>query len=137
MYARESHGFKTTVEPEYVSEETSSGKTYYIYSYTVSIENIGKKPCQLMSRHWQVRDGEGFEEHVVGDGVIGKQPMIRPGETFTYTSGCPLSTPTGNMRGKYSMLGPDDEEFDIKIPLFFLRPDEGSFEADLDKPAVH
>ena len=77
-----------------------------------------------MSRHWTIRDGSGNEEHVIGDGVIGKQPVIGPGESFSYTSGCPLSTPTGNMRGKYYMSGPNDEEFEVKIPLFFLRPDQ-------------
>ncbi|SMF49404.1 Co2+/Mg2+ efflux protein ApaG [Pseudobacteriovorax antillogorgiicola] len=124
MYFRDTHGFRITVEPEFISEEYSGGHHYFIYSYTVTIENNSKNPCQLLSRHWIIRDGTGNEEHVIGDGVVGKQPIIRPGETFSYTSGCPLTTPTGNMRGKYYMVGPKNREFEIKIPLFFLRPDD-------------
>ncbi len=124
MYSRSTDDIEVIVEPEFISKEYSGDHYYYIYSYTVSINNKSDKPCQLLSRHWVIRDGKGHEEHVIGDGVVGKQPIIRPGESFTYTSGCPLTTPTGNMRGKYYMLGPQNREFEIKIPLFFLRPDK-------------
>ena len=123
MYCQSTHGIEVRVEPQFVSKESSGDNHYFIYSYTVTIHNQSGKPCQLISRHWIIRDGLGREEHVIGDGVLGKQPIIKPGESYSYRSGCPLATPTGNMRGKYYMVGPNDQEFEIRIPLFFLRPD--------------
>jgi ApaG protein len=123
MYIADTEGICVRVEPHFIAKESNSGVDYFIYSYTISIKNNGHRPCQLMSRHWIIRDGQGREEHVIGEGVVGKQPMIRPGEVYTYRSGCPLGTPTGNMRGTYQMLGPDNQRFEIRIPLFFLRPD--------------
>lgn len=124
MYIEQTHDINVEVFPEFVSKEFSGDHYYYIYSYTVKVTNNRSSSCQLMSRHWIIRDGKGHEEHVIGDGVVGKQPIILAGDSFTYTSGCPLVTPTGNMRGKFYMNGPNDEEFEIKIPLFFLRPNE-------------
>ncbi|NRA64820.1 MAG: Co2+/Mg2+ efflux protein ApaG [Pseudobacteriovorax sp.] len=129
MYSQRSLDIEVSVEPEFVSKEFSGDHYYYIYSYSVSVTNHGPTSCQLLSRHWIIRDGNGHEEHVIGDGVVGKQPIIRSGETFKYTSGCPLVTPTGNMRGKYYMLGPDNYEFEVRIPLFFLRPQDKSIAA--------
>ncbi len=124
MYYQRTHGIEVKVEPQFVSRENSGDHHYYIYSYTVTICNQSQKPCQLISRHWIIRDGLGREEHVIGDGVLGKQPIIKAGDSYSYRSGCPLATPTGNMRGKYYMVGPNDQEFEIRIPLFFLRPDQ-------------
>lgn len=123
MYQEITNGIVVRVLPQFVSQEYSSEGCYFIYSYHVTIDNLSDRPCQLLSRHWIIRDGQGREEHVVGDGVLGKQPIIKPGESFSYNSGCPLATPTGNMRGKYYMVGPNNFEFEVKIPLFFLRPD--------------
>lgn len=123
MYLERTHDINVIVDPQFISKESSGDSCYYIYSYTVTIENKSNKPCQLISRHWVIRDGLGREEHVIGDGVLGKQPIIKPGEKYSYRSGCPLATPTGNMRGKYYMVGPHNREFEIRIPLFFLRPD--------------
>ncbi len=123
MYFAETEGLSVSVEPHFIAKESNSGVDYFIYSYTIHIRNNGAIPFQLLSRHWIIRDGQGREEHVIGEGVVGKQPMIKPGEVYTYRSGCPLATPTGNMRGTYQMLGRENERFEIKIPLFFLRPD--------------
>lgn len=137
MYFQETNGFGISVEPEFISEEYSGDQQYYIYSYTVTISNHSEEPSQLLSRHWIIRDGLGREEHVVGDGVIGKQPIIRPGESFSYTSGCPLGTPTGNMRGKFYMIGPQNREFEVKIPLFFLRPVDSHVQAPRQQAELH
>ncbi len=123
MYHAETEGIGVQVEPHFIAKESNSGVDYFIYSYTITIRNMGSRPCQLMSRHWIIRDGLGREEHVVGEGVVGKQPLIKPGESYTYRSGCPLATATGSMRGFYQMQSEDQRRFEIKIPLFFLRPD--------------
>lgn len=123
MYSLETEKVEVTVEPHFIAKENNSGVDYYIYSYTITLKNKAEESCQLLSRHWVIRDGLGREEHVVGDGVVGKQPVIRPGESYSYRSGCPLATPTGSMRGSYQMQSQSGEKFDIKIPLFFLRPD--------------
>jgi ApaG protein len=123
MYFAETEGIGVTVEPHFIAKESNSGVDYFIYSYTITVRNNGKNQCQLLSRHWIVRDGQGREEHMVGDGVVGKQPVIRPGESYSYRSGCPLATPTGNLRGTYQMMDANSKRFEIKIPLFFLRPD--------------
>lgn len=123
MYQAESMGFTVQVDPTYIATESASGVVYFLYSYTVTLSNHGPDTCQLLSRHWVIRDGDGREEHVMGDGVVGKQPFIRPGDSYTYRSGCPLPTRTGSMRGTYQMEGPERGRFTIRIPLFFLRPD--------------
>ena len=123
MYTAETDSVAVTVEPHFIAKEGNKGVDYYIYSYTITLKNRARESCQLLSRHWIIRDGLGREEHVVGDGVLGKQPIIRPGESYSYRSGCPLATPTGSMRGSYHMQGQAGKKFEIRIPLFFLRPD--------------
>ena len=123
MYFAETEAIGVTVEPHFIAKESNSGVDYFIYSYTITVKNNSRTQCQLLSRHWIIRDGQGREEHVVGEGVVGKQPVIRPGESYSYRSGCPLATPTGSMRGTYQMQGSAAKRFDIAIPLFFLRPD--------------
>ena len=126
MYSERTHDIVVDVVPEFVSKEFSGDHYYYIYSYTVKVTNWRSTSCQLISRHWIIRDGKAHEEHVIGDGVVGKQPIILPGDSFSYTSGCPLITATGNMRGKFYMTGPTEEEFEVRIPLFFLRTNDDS-----------
>ncbi len=123
MYSAETNKILVTVEPHFIAKEKNHGVEYYVYSYTITLKNNGEQNCQLLSRHWVIRDGQGHEEHVVGEGVVGKQPQLRPGETYSYRSGCPLTTATGSMRGSYQMEYEDGSRFEIKIPLFFLRPD--------------
>mgnify|MGYP001380333309 CR=1 FL=1 len=121
MYSETTADISVHVEPEFLSEQSNAEENFFLYAYKITIENNSHRSCQLVKRHWIIRDGIGREEHVEGDGVIGKQPVIGPGERFSYTSGCPLSTPTGNMRGKYTMKTAE-KQMSIKVPLFFLRP---------------
>ena len=92
----------------------------YFWAYTVEIENHGKQTIQLVSRHWIITDALNRVEEVVGDGVVGEQPVLKGGEAFRYTSGCPLKTTSGIMRGVYQMVAKDGEGFEVKIPEFSL-----------------
>jgi ApaG protein len=112
---------RVEVEPKYVPERSNPSGSFFFFAYQVKIQNIGETPCRLLGRHWIIRDGHGAEEHVRGDGVVGEQPWLQPGESFSYTSFCPLGTPTGNMRGCYLMVDSNNNNFEVKIPLFFLR----------------
>ncbi len=123
-YQQTTDNIKVEVEPQFLSKETNGEMEFYVYAYIVSIENMSDEPVRLLSRHWIIRNGQGLEEHVVGEGVVGKQPMIEPGKHYSYRSGCPLTTPTGNMRGKYRMETKSGKTLDVKIPLFFLRPNK-------------
>jgi ApaG protein len=131
LYAEVSHDILIEVAPVYVPERSNRDLKYYFFAYTIRIENVGSRTCQILRRHWVIRDGNGHEEHVVGDGVVGEQPFISPGEIFTYTSACPLRTPTGNMRGIYEMIDDERTRFKVAIPLFFLR----GHERDVDMTA--
>lgn len=95
----------------------------YLYTYNVSITNHSSRPCRLLSRHWIIIDGFGCREDVKGEGVVGDQPVIQPGQTYQYSSYCPLPTPTGNMRGFFNFMDSDKQSFQVKVPLFFLRRD--------------
>ncbi len=115
-----SYGIRVSVKTEYVSEQSSPKSHRYVFAYTVRIENEGEGPAQLRSRHWIITDGEGKIEEVRGPGVVGQQPLLRPGEHFEYTSGCVLATPRGEMRGTYQMFRPDGSTFHAKIGPFSL-----------------
>jgi len=92
----------------------------HAFAYTVTVTNTGDVPAQLISRHWQIHDATGHREEVKGLGVVGKQPLLKPGEAFQYTSGCRLRTPSGTMNGSYFFVAEDGERFDVPIPLFLL-----------------
>jgi len=108
------------VEAEFAPERSNPHQNQWFFLYTVRITNEGRKTVQLLSRHWIITDAMGDVKEVRGPGVIGKQPVLEPGESFEYTSGCPLTTPFGSMRGTYQMVTGDDEHFDIEIPTFTL-----------------
>ena len=116
-----SHDINVTVVPEYLPDRSSPEQTFFAFAYRVTIQNLGHEPVQLLHRHWIITDGTGYVEEVEGDGVVGEQPWIYPGETYDYDSGCPLRTPTGNMRGWYHFKTPSGAMFKSRIPLFFLR----------------
>ena len=122
MYYQETQGVSVSVKPSLIAKDKQDGRELYLYSYEVEIENHSDQDIALKSRHWIIRDGDGHEEHVIGEGVVGEQPVIPPGESFSYTSGCPLNTPTGSMRGLYEVEKSGKRE-KVGIPLFFLRPD--------------
>jgi len=109
------------VLPEYIPEESNPSKKRYVFAYTVIIENLGQAPAQLMSRHWIITNGETLKtQEVQGDGVVGQQPRIEPGEHFEYTSGTVLESPVGTMQGSYKMVDDDGEFFEVNIPVFTL-----------------
>lgn len=120
MYEQESGGVRISVSPDYLEDESDPEEGRYVWAYTVEIENTGDAPVQLMSRKWVITDALGRTEHVQGPGVIGEQPVIQPGESFRYTSGAPLSTPSGFMTGSYEMRRDNGEHFAAAIPGFSL-----------------
>tara|TARA_R110002072_G_scaffold64203_9_gene159992 strand:+ start:40702 stop:41121 length:420 start_codon:yes stop_codon:yes gene_type:complete len=113
-----------TATPFYVSEKSSPENDYYFFAYKIIITNIGHTSIKVLNRHWIIRDGKKVEKFINGEGVVGEQPVIAAGDSFEYTSFCPLSTPTGNMRGKYEVQTDEGEKFWIKVPLFFFRRPE-------------
>ena len=108
------------VAVSYLAEQSAPSSGRWFWSYHVRIENDGDKPMQLLSRHWIIRDSRGNVSEVRGEGVVGEMPLIMPGASFDYVSGCPLPTPTGAMKGSYRMVGEDGETVDIAIPDFPL-----------------
>lgn len=108
------------VEPRYVADQSNPAKQQFVFAYTVRITNTGERPAQVISRHWVITDGDLGEQDVRGLGVVGQQPLLAPGETFEYTSGCPLTTPVGTMRGSYHCVGENGVPFDVEIPEFVL-----------------
>jgi ApaG protein len=121
MYREITEEVQVDAYPEFVREESRPEASYYFFSYRIRIKNLSPTPKKLLARHWVITDGRGMVREVVGDGVVGKQPLLNPGDEFEYTSFCPLPTPTGNMRGTYEMVDENGARFKIKIPLFFLR----------------
>jgi len=108
------------VEPAYLEAHSSPANAQYFWSYRVTIENQGRETVQLLSRHWMITNARGELNEVKGPGVVGEQPVLRPGESFEYTSGAPLNTPWGLMGGAYQMESESGERFDIEIPTFSL-----------------
>jgi ApaG protein len=113
-------GIRVHVTSQYAPERSQPSNNQWFFLYTVTITNEGAHPVQLLTRHWIVTDGAGHVEEIRGPGVVGKQPLLQPGESFEYTSGCPLPTPFGVMEGTYQMALPDGEEFDVKVAPFTL-----------------
>ena len=105
---------------EYLDEQSSPDDERYVFAYTVTIRNTGAVAAKLISRHWVITDGHGEVQEVRGDGVVGEQPHLSPGEAFRYTSGAVIETPVGSMHGSYRMLADDGSEFDAAIPAFSL-----------------
>ena len=115
-----------SVEPTYLETRSSPDTSQYFWAYRVIIENQGRETVQLLSRHWMITNPRGELTEVKGPGVVGEQPVIKPGECFEYTSGAPLNTPSGMMGGAYQMESESGEHFDIEIPTFSLdRPNQG------------
>ena len=113
-------GIRVQVESIYVPERSAPDAARYFYAYHVRISNQGEEPAQLISRVWIITDGNGDVQRVEGPGVVGNQPLLGPGETFEYTSFCPLTTPFGTMHGTYRMVRPSGESFDAEIAAFTL-----------------
>ena len=112
--------FQVQVLPQYLPEQSAPEQGLYSFAYTITITNSGEVPAQLISRHWIITNAMGQVEEVKGLGVVGHQPLLKPGEAFEYTSGCRLRTPTGSMRGSYFCVAEDGERFEVEIPAFVL-----------------
>ncbi|MHA6719031.1 Co2+/Mg2+ efflux protein ApaG [Sphingomonas sp. RS6] len=113
-------GVVVRVSVSYLPEQSEPARGRWFWAYHIRIENEGPVAVQLLTRHWIITDGRGLRHSVEGEGVVGEQPMIAPGASFDYVSGCPLSTPTGAMQGTYHMIAEDGSAFDVAIPRFSL-----------------
>jgi len=114
------YNIDVSVNTAYIPEQSDPAADRYIFAYTITIANHGTESAQLISRHWIITDAEGVTQEVKGLGVVGEQPLLRPGETFEYTSGTALATPVGTMRGSYQMVAEDGNKFEAEIPAFTL-----------------
>ncbi|MEN1927276.1 Co2+/Mg2+ efflux protein ApaG [Luteimonas sp. MJ293] len=108
------------IAARFLEEESAPEREHYVFAYTIRIRNLGRLPAQLVNRHWIITDGNGKVDEVHGEGVVGQQPRLEPGEEFEYTSGAVLETAVGSMQGKYDMVGDDGTHFDAPIPPFTL-----------------
>ena len=120
VYERKTRDIRVQVKPAFLDDQSDPDETHYLWSYTVTIENNGEEPVQLLSRYWHITDGHGRSQEARGPGVVGAQPVIEPGQTFQYTSGCPLPTASGHMVGRYQMQTASGESFEADIPAFLL-----------------
>jgi ApaG protein len=120
MYSETTRSIRVAVEPFYVAEQSEPVNGRYVFGYRVTIENKGEETVQLLNRHWRITDAHGRLIEVRGPGVVGEQPRLEPGESFRYTSGTPLDTPSGIMVGTYGMINEAGETFEVRIPAFSL-----------------
>ncbi|TPG22354.1 Co2+/Mg2+ efflux protein ApaG [Sphingomonas koreensis] len=116
----ETRGIVVRVSVSYLPEQSEPARGRWFWAYHVRLENDGDQAVQLLTRHWIITDGRGARHSVEGEGVVGEQPMIAPGASYDYVSGCPLATPTGSMQGSYRMMAEDGLGFDVAIPTFTL-----------------
>ncbi len=124
-YRAVTRAIEVSVRPVYLDGQSTPDEGHYVWAYQVRIENFGSETVQLINRYWRITDAHGRVEEVRGPGVVGEQPVLAPGVTFEYTSGTPLSTPSGIMVGHYGMVTEDGQSFQVDIPAFSLdRPDQ-------------
>jgi ApaG protein len=120
MYEKITNNISISVRPFYLEEQSEPGEDRFVWAYRVNIENKGSDTVQLLNRYWRITDKLGRLQEVRGPGVVGEQPVLKPGESFEYTSGCPLTTPSGIMAGSYEMSTAGGDRFDVEIPAFSL-----------------
>ena len=119
-HAATTRGITVRVSVSYLPEQSEPKRGRWFWAYHIRLENDGDQPVQLLTRHWIITDGRGARHTVEGEGVVGEQPMLPPGGSYDYVSGCPLATPTGAMQGSYQMIGEDGVSFEAAIPRFSL-----------------
>jgi ApaG protein len=112
--------FEVSVTSQYIAEQSDPEEASFAFAYTITVNNTGTVPAQLISRHWVIVDASGHTEEVKGLGVVGHQPLLKPGESFQYSSGCRLRTPSGTMHGSYFCVAEDGERFEAPVALFVL-----------------
>jgi len=127
-YEETTEGVHIAVQSYFLNEQSDPEEAQFVWAYRIKISNQGQVPVKLLNRHWIITDGGGGTHEVKGEGVIGEQPVIEPGDSFIYTSGTPLSTPSGFMRGSYEMRRADGGLFDVAIPAFSLDSPHTSLE---------
>ncbi|MFQ5661040.1 MAG: Co2+/Mg2+ efflux protein ApaG [Gammaproteobacteria bacterium] len=120
MTGKQDYSIYVTIETAYIAEQSVPEQARYVFTYTIAITNTGSIAARLMRRHWLITDANNKVQEVHGDGVVGEQPYLEPGESYCYTSGAILETPLGCMQGKYDMVADDGTEFDAPIPVFTL-----------------
>ncbi len=120
MYMSTTESVTVTVNPVYLEDQSSPDEHHYVWAYQVRIENKGERRIQLRTRYWNITDARGKVQEVRGEGVVGEQPVLEPGDAFEYTSGTPLETPSGIMVGSYEMETENGQRFDVAIPAFSL-----------------
>jgi ApaG protein len=120
MGEQKKYGITVTVRTQFLEDQSDADKQQFVFAYTVRIENTGSVAAQLISRHWVITDAENLVQEVRGLGVVGKQPLLKPGEHFEYTSGSSIATPVGTMKGAYQMVAEDGVQFEAPIAEFTL-----------------
>lgn len=120
MYSKTTRAITVTVQPTFLEEQSAPAENHYVWAYRVRIENKGPDTVKLLTRHWKITDALGRLQEVQGAGVVGEQPVLHSGDAYEYTSGTPLTTPSGIMVGSYQMESENGERFDIAIPAFSL-----------------
>lgn len=120
MYSKQTNGLVVSVTPEFLEEHSRPDEGRFVWAYHITIVNEGSQRVQLLNRYWKIIDAQGRTQEVRGAGVVGEQPVLDPGQKFSYTSGCPLETSSGVMMGSYEMVAEDGSHFDISIPAFSL-----------------
>jgi len=120
MYQRVTRGIKVVVEPRYLDNQSKPDENHFVWAYTITLENHGRETVTLRTRYWKIIDAFGKVQEVRGAGVVGEEPTLKPGDSFQYTSGCPLATPSGFMAGAYQMETAAGEMFNVDIPAFSL-----------------
>jgi len=130
MVTATTRDISVSVETSYLEKQSDPDEQYFVWAYRITIANHSDQTVQLLTRHWKISDGQGRVQEVRGDGVIGEQPILEPGASYTYSSGTPLRTPSGFMHGSYQMQSDDGERFDVDIPAF-------SLDSPHDSPQLH
>lgn len=120
IFSKVTQDIKVSVIPSFLEEYSEPSEEHYVWAYTIQVENLGDKQVQLLNRHWVITDAIGHTEEVRGPGVVGEQPVLKPGEGFRYTSGTSLHTPSGIMAGTYEMTDNNGNHFPIEVPAFSL-----------------
>jgi ApaG protein len=120
MEKTEQHGVVIETQVNYLPEQSNEADNRFVFSYTITISNLGRTSAKLISRHWVITDAHNHVQEVRGQGVVGEQPLLQPSQSFEYTSGTVLTTQVGTMRGSYQMLAEDGTEFEVEIPQFVL-----------------
>lgn len=120
MFTKTTHSIKITATPQFLDQHSEPDEDHFVWAYTIQLENYGDETVKLMNRHWKITDAHGLTQDVRGEGVIGEQPVLAPGEAFRYTSGTALSTSSGIMLGEYEMVTPSGERFEVEVPAFSL-----------------